>query len=492
MELTTRTDESKNGFGLTASGWSPLPGPQSDAYDCEAFETLYGGAAGGGKSDLLLGVARYEHYKTLLLRRAFPDLERSLIIRSYEIYGDVSRYNGSKHVWNIDGRRIEFGHLEYEKTVHQYQSAQYDLIGFDELTQFTKSQYEYMLSRARTIRKGQRVRVIACTNPGGEGNDWVMERWAAWLSDTHPNPALPGELRWYKRAIDNREVETDASDPDAVSRTFIPARLADNPYLGDDYRRILNLMPEPLRSQLLSGDWRAGLTDDAYQVIPRAWVKLAQSRWQPRSNPGVLTRLGVDVARGGDDQTVLSKLYTTWIAELEKYPGRSTPDGQSVAGLIVVALVGSDATANIDVIGIGASAFDIAKEKVSISPVNFAQASDALDASGQLRFVNKRAEYYWRAREALDPVSGMNLAFPPDPELLGDLIAPRWSMQTNGIKIESKEDIKKRINRSPDCGDSVVLVLGPAAASLPEQPTKKSKWLEPQLEEADGSKWRRY
>lgn len=438
--------------------WGPQKGPQTEAYYTPAFETLYGGAAGGGKSDLLLGVARFEHRKAILLRRTFPDLERSLILRSKEFYGPRKNYNASKHIWTIDGRFIEFGHLDHPDDVFMYQGAAFDLIGFDELTQFAEPMYLYLFSRARTVKKGQRVRIIATTNPGGEGNDWVMRRWGPWLDETHHNPAMPGELRWYKRTDDGVEVETTADDPDAWSRTFIPAKLTDNAFFGDEYRRTLNALPEPYRSQLLYGSWTAGLTDDAYQVIPRAWIKAAQARWQSRNNPGILTRVGVDIARGGDDKTVLARLYLNWFAELEKRAGRDTPDGQSIASLLIQALSGSNAVANLDVIGVGTSAYDISRGiGLKVHPINFSEHSSARDKSGQLGFVNMRAECWWRFREALDPASGLDIALPPDPELLGDLVAPRWSMQAGGIQIESKEQIKKRLGRSPDCGDAVVL-----------------------------------
>ena len=84
--------------------------------------------------------------------------------------------------------------------------------------------------------------------------------------------------------------------------------------------------------------------------------------------------------------------------------------------------------------------------------VNFGEGTDERDASGRLGFVNVRAWAYWSMREALDPQRGHELALPPDPELLADLAAPRWSIQSGRIKIESKEDIVKRIGRSPDCG----------------------------------------
>ncbi len=447
-----------------ATIWQPHPDnkPQCAAYDCTARQVLYGGAAGGGKSDLLLGLARTKHAKALLLRRTFPDLERSLITRSLEIYGDAKSYNGSKHVWKLGARRIEFGHMEQigtpqiPKDEGNYASADYDLIGVDQAEQFPEYAFDFLNSRARTTKAGQPVQVILSANPVGEGVEWLMRRWAPWLDETYPHPAKASEVRYFKRADDGREIETSATDPDAVSRTFIPAGLKDNPYLGDDYRRQLALLPEPLRSALLNGDWKASITDDAYQVIPRAWIKAAMARWRPDGRTAALDCVGVDVARGGEDQTVLARRFGYWFAPLEKYAGSTTPDGQSVTQLISQA-VANGGRANVDVIGVGAAAYDISRMmNLPVCSVNFAEHTDAKDKSGSLAFVNVRAEAWWGLREALDPNTS-RIALPDDPELLGDLIAPRWTMQSNGIKIESKDDIKKRLGRSPDCGDSVVL-----------------------------------
>ena len=79
------------------------------------------------------------------------------------------------------------------------------------------------------------------------------------------------------------------------------------------------------------------------------------------------------------------------------------------------------------------------------------------DASGTLEFRNRRAEVWWKFREALDPNSGEDIALPPDLELMADLTAPTWFLSTQGIQIEEKDAIKKRLGRSPDCGDAVVM-----------------------------------
>jgi hypothetical protein len=469
--------------------WQPHPAnrPQVQAYLSDAFETLYGGAAGGGKSDLLLGLARTMHRRSLLLRRTFPDLERSLISRSLEFYGDTKAYNASKHIWNIEGRRIEFGHMERIGTPQvpgdeaQYASAPYDLIAWDQLEQFMEYAYVFMLSRARSA-DGRRVRVIASANPVGEGVEWIMRRWRAWLVD---KIAKPGEILWYRTDEEGNDVQTTKDHPDAVSRTFIPAGLADNPYLTDDYRRSLMLLTEPLRSALLSGNWAAMLTDDAYQVIPRAWVQAAMKRWTDRNLPPSI--IGADIARGGEDKMVLAPRNDYWFDELQKYPGRDITSGAKGTKPIIefleikglakrtdkeieyrddgfsLPIVESKTPVNVDVIGIGSSVYDTCRTQgVDAVGVNFSEKSIARDKSETLRFVNKRAEFYWAFREALDPDDNSTVELPPDTELEADLCAPRWQSMSNGIKIESKEDIKKRIGRSPDCADAVVLSWGGA------------------------------
>lgn len=451
--------------------------PQCMAYNSTAFETLYGGAAGGGKSDLLLGLARMKHRRSLLLRREFPELERSLISRAYDFYGPREWYNTSKHVWNIpDGdikRKVEFGHLERIGTPSQpgdeagYASAPYDLIAFDQLEQFQQYAYEFLFSRARSAVPGQFVQVVSSANFVGDGVEWMLRRWAAWLDENHPRPAKSGEIRWYKRDEEGNDVETTADDPDALSRTFISAKLSDNPYLGEDYRRTLANLPEPLRSALLYGDIKASLKDDAYQVIPRAWVKAAMARWTekpPESEKNKPQVTGADIARGGDDQTTFAPRRGMWFDRLRKVEGRKTPTGGAVCDLLSQII--GNGTANMDVIGVGASAYDEGRRrKMKVYPVNFGEKSNATDKSGQLHFLNLRAEAYWTFREALDPESGKNVALPPDAELEGDLCAPRWATTTNGIKIEAKEDIKKRIGHSPDCGDAVVLAWLPIGGS---------------------------
>jgi hypothetical protein len=312
--------------------------------------------------------------------------------------------------------------------------------------------------------------VVATGNPPttAEG-EWVIRYWAPWLDSQHPDPAEPGALRWFA-VIDGEDVEVEDGTPfdhagetiQPRSRTFIPARLTDNPYLLDTgYRAVLQGLPEPLRSQLLFGDFSVGLEDDPWQVIPTAWVRAAQQRWTPEGRAGALSAVGCDVARGGKDQTVLARRYGTWFARLEKHPGSSTPDAGPVVGFLTIALT-EGGYANVDGIGVGAAVYDLAKShSLRVKSIIFSEAAPGKDRTGTLEFVNLRAYAYWRLREALDPNTGDNLALPPDPELLADLCAPKWEMRVSGVQVESKEDVAKRFGRSTDCGDAVVL------ASLP-------------------------
>lgn len=445
--------------------WRPLPGPQTEAYYSDADELFFGGAAGGGKSDLELGLALTAHAKSIIFRREYPQL-KDMIDRSREIVGNRGRFNANLNVWKLSGRTLEFGAVQHESDVGKYQGRPHDLKCFDELPNFTEFQYRFLIGWNRTTKVGQRTRVVGAGNPPTNADgEWVIRRWAPWLDDQHPNPARPGELRWFA-IIDGDDTEVESNAPfmfkgDEIkpkSRTFIPAKLADNPYLmATDYGATLQALPEPLRTQMLKGDFHVRMDDNPWQVIPTAWIEMAQARWKERSKPELpLTALGVDVARGGKDKTVIAKRYGNWLAPLEKYPGHMTPDGPSAATLVAQAYE-PGADVNLDIIGVGGAVYDALPPEMEANGVNFAEASKETDKSFKFRLVNKRAEAYWKFREALDPQTGDDIALPPDPELKADLCAPRWKLTVRGIQVESKEDIVARLKRSPDCGDAAVL-----------------------------------
>ena len=247
--------------------WRPTCA-QRAALACGAYEVLYGGAAGGGKSDYLLTAPlRWAHerrFRALLLRRSFPELERTLIARSRDLYARLGAdYHEQRHEWTFaSGAKIAFGYLERPADALRYQGAEFQFVGFDELTHFDEASYRYLTSRVRSA-DGLPLRIRATTNPGGPGHEWVRARWAPWIG-AKPD-AASGERRWY--APDGSPSTQD--DPEALARTFFAARLDDNPYLGAEYRTQLLALDPVTRAQLLEGDWDATVGEG--KLFHRDW-----------------------------------------------------------------------------------------------------------------------------------------------------------------------------------------------------------------------------
>jgi hypothetical protein len=267
-----------------------------------------------------------------------------------------------------------------------------------------------------------------------------------------------------------------------MSRTFIPSRVSDNPYLmGTGYMATLQSLPEPLRSQMLYGDFQAGVQDDPWQVIPTAWVEAAMARWKPLLPKPTMDSVGVDVARGGRDNTVIARRHGMWFDEALAYPGTQTPDGPTVAGLVIAA--GRDgAPIHLDVIGVGSSPYDFLNNAHQyVLGVNVSEKALGTDKSGRLRFFNQRSELWWKFREALDPANNTGIALPPDNRLRADLCAPTWELSGATVKVESRDEIEKRIGRSPDWASAFVLALmdTPRVQDIPGQRTNRAKEHDP-------------
>ncbi len=470
MNLTQRVLE-------TGDVWDPLvdvekptcPTPQAQALKCPADELFYGGAAGGGKSDLLLGAALTRHSRSIIFRREFKQI-KALEDRVGDILRGRAGYNAQDRRWRLPaGRILEFGACQHPGDEEAWQGRPHDLKAFDEITHFSERQYRFLTTWLRTTDAGQRCRVIAAGNPptGAEG-DWVVRYWGPWLDENHPRPARPGELRWFA-VIDGKDTEVEDGAPfdwrgetiTPKSRSFIASRIEDNPYLlNTGYKATLQALPEPLRSRMLEGSFKAGREDDPWQVVPGDWVAAAQERWRAGAKPkSPMTALGLDPARGGRDETVIIARHDNWFAEPLAYPGAETPDGPAVAALAVAAMRNGCGVV-VDVIGIGASVYDhLAGNGVAALAFNGAERSNARDRTGAMGFANKRAEWWWRMREALDPAHGQEIALPPDARLRADLCAPRWRLTARGILIEAKDEIIARIGRSPDRGDAATYAL---------------------------------
>lgn len=452
--------------------WVPNPGPQTEAFFCAADELFYGGQAGGGKSDLLIGLGLTQHRQALILRRVNKDA-KSLAKRAREVAGTDAGFNGTDLVLTtVDGREIEFGGCQFEADKERYKGRPHDLKAFDEISDFTESQYTFIIGWNRSAKPGQRCRVVCAGNPPTRPEGlWVLKRWAAWLDPKHPRPAKPGELRWYTTNDAGDEIEVDGPGPHLVdgksllarSRTFIPAAVTDNPDLiASGYQAMLDSLPAELRAAYRDGNFQAELKDDAFQLIPTAWVREAMERWTSDGHKaGPMTALACDPAGGGKDAMEIATRHGPWFAPLITVKGKETGDNSACAGRIIMARRDACHVVIDSGGGYGGGiSTRLGDNGVTAIPFNFAEGSLArTNDKAQLAFANKRAEAHWRFREALNPdqVGGSPVALPPDDELKADLCATHWELTARGILIEPKDDVKERIGRSPGKGDAVVM-----------------------------------
>ncbi len=513
-------------FGLT-----PNEGPQAQGYLCDADVIGYGGAGGGGKTVLALMLAAGRHKKSVLFRQTFPNA-RDIIEKSRTAFNVINSdkgngWNGQEHIWRLrDGQLIEISSVPDERSKENQRGRERDFYTFDEATEFSESQVRFIVGWNRSPDPYQICQVLLTFNPPqDEQGDWVVRWFLPWLAFlfpdqfTYPNPARPGEVRWFIQRLDANGHDADEEVPEneldwyiikseqkikvnsgelqarngiifrpkrgfkapdgtiylAKSRTFFPAKLKDNPILeATGYDAQIEALPEPMRS-LMKGKFLSKRQDNITQVIPTSWIRLAQKRWLEGQRPALpMTAMGVDVARGSDrnerikgDDNAIAPRYGNWYEELKVVPGALTPDGRTLAQ-VVIGEQKDGAAIIIDAIGVGTSPTDYLKDlNVIVHPlIASAAARDPrdpkkqkpiTDKTGRLRFRNVRAAMWWKFRESLDPDHGDDIALPPDEELAADLAAPRWRLTSAGLLVEAKDDIKLRLHRSTNRGDAVVM-----------------------------------
>jgi hypothetical protein len=452
--------------------WTPLDGPQTMAYESEADITGYGGAAGGGKSDFGIGLGLTRHLRVGIFRETGTELT-AIVDRIAEILGTRQGHNGTTGIWRLhrpDGTpvQIELGSYPNPRDETKYQGRPHDLLVFDEAQNHREQAVRFLLGWLRTTVPEQRCRAVLTFNPPTtvEGR-WVTQFFAPWLDRAHPRPAEPGELRWFA-SVDGHDHELDSGEPFErdgelimpLSRTFIPSKVSDNPFLArSNYVAQLQSLPEPLRSQMLHGDFHAGVEDDPWQVIRTEWVEAAQRRWKKPYVLPEMDSMGVDVAMGGRDDTVIARRHGSWFDEPIVHPGKECVDGPTVAGLVLAA-TRNQAVIHIDLFGVGAKPFGYLMQlQQQVIGVNVGDPCVGTDTSGRLRFKNLRSMLWWKMREALEPTSNRGICLPPDKRLLADLTAVKWKAVGPMIQVESSEDVAAKLGRSMDFGAAYVLGL---------------------------------
>lgn len=303
---------------------APTP-KQQEFIKLQILEAFYGGAAGGGKSDaLLMAALEYVHvpgYAALLLRKTYADLSLpgAIMSRAHEwLYGTDAKWDDKRKTYVFpSGATLTFGYLDNERDHYRYQGAEFQFVGFDELTQFPEEQYLYLFSRLRRL-SGSNVplRMRSASNPGGVGHEWVRSRFVLNVDGT---------------------------------RVFVPATIRDNPHLDQDeyIASLQNLDPVTL-AQLMNGDWDVlgsggKFFREYFKIIPEApplkrWVRfwdLATSIKQ-KADKTASTLLGI---RENGNLVIAdhTKWKREWPETRDGIQAEDSPTGRYEPGIIAIA-----------------------------------------------------------------------------------------------------------------------------------------------------------
>lgn len=244
---------------LTIQEWDPQP-KQKIFLKISSFEAMFGGAKGPGKTDALLADAtRYipnPKYKGIIFRRTYPKMSE-IISRSHQLFHKCAKWNSSSHTWKfVNGASLKFWHMESEDDKYNIQGHEYHFMGFDQLEEFTETQYRFAILQCRSTVPGLKPYVRSTANPIGIGHAWVKSRFI----DKCPPDGLKKYFKLVKTEKGEIEIETTKEDPMALSRSFVQANVYDNPILlknDPQYLKVLQTLPEALRKALMDGDWNA-------------------------------------------------------------------------------------------------------------------------------------------------------------------------------------------------------------------------------------------
>jgi len=498
--LETLSDTDKGALVKSLDGYplaAPQEGPQEAVFSCPADVVGYGGAAGGGKSALAALLAIHEHERSVVFRRESKQLSSWIddLVQFSGTDKGLNRQSGRFTYDSPSGRKIiEWGGLKEPTDWVTWRGRPHDLIVVEEATEVPFAQYKKVIAWNRSTKPGQRCRILLTFNPpgapdeeAGEGSDavisggrWIIDYLAPWLDERHPDPAQPGELRYFYRDSKGIEREKKNPIPEPVtfvgrdgteqtmfqkpqSRTFIPALIDDNKYLRDtSYKHHLMSLEEPFRSQMLMGDFRSGIVDEPYQVLSGKWVDEAMERWEDRrliEMQKPMCAIGIDVSRGGSNETVFARRREFFWEELVRMSGEESDSGAKVAARATeIRRDGADLC--VDVVGVGSSAYDFLDASNQNPHAVISQKQEGIPQPDPvLKCMNLRASLWWTMRRLLNPENGYEPCLPKDKRLRSELVAPKYRYEGGKIKIEAKDDVIRRLGFSTDRADAVIYSL---------------------------------
>lgn len=475
------------------SRWQPNPGSQTEAYFCEADEIAYGGEAGPGKTSLVIGRSITKNKRSLVLRRT--NNEAQGLLDEFEKTLGYKPKLDKRGAFRVDGRKVRIGGCQHEGDKDKYMGLPWDLIAFDQVENFTESQYTFIIQWCRSDDPEIKSQVVATLNPPKDPEGlWVLKRWGPWLDPHHPRPAKSGEIRYFT-TINDADTEVDGPGPHIIpderepvmarSRTFIRGYLKENVALArTGYDATRAAAPKEYREAYRAGDFESSLRDVPNQVCPTSWVRAAMQAWTPRPpDECPMCAIADDASGGGDDPMVLAIRHGGWYAPLVVVPGKQIPQdrhGKYSAGLII-SYRRDEAAVIIDMGGgYGGATYEQLKANgIQAETHKGAERSTRRTRDGKQGFKNLRTQVAWRFREALDPseTGGSPIILPDDPELFADLTALIFFDDRGTIELEPKEDLVKRLGRSTNKGDAVLMAwhagpkyLAPGEGRAPSYP----------------------
>jgi hypothetical protein len=432
--------------------WTPQEGPQTAFLKTNAYEALFGGAKGGGKSEaLLFSSLRFidnGNYKALILRRTFPKL-LELIERSRCFAAIGGKYNRQERMWRFhSGAIIRFGHCENPGDELNYQGQEYQYIGFDQLEEFTETMYETIKAQGRSSI-GLPVFIRSTANPGGVGAIFIKRRF---IDAKEPN-------RKYYRTY---ELE---GKKHSLCSVFIPSTVFDNKILMKNdpaYAAKLMDLPEKMRRMYLYGDWN--IDNEPDQLIKYEWISeglLTEEerirKLSCRNADREKVFAGIDVARYGDDMTCIAIISDDRLWEMRKYEKIDLVQTTNLARALIEEENIPPENIALDCDGIGAGVFDNLKSYGYYVRQIIGGSRPLPVGEESYTFRNLRSGIYWNLREA---IRTGKLKLINDQLLINELISIKYKIsQDRMIQIESKEELKKRLGKSPDYADSLCYAL---------------------------------
>jgi phage terminase large subunit len=401
---------------------------QAAFHQSPAKYRLFGGAMGGGKS--VGGCAEgfkqswlYPGNRGVMIRRNLTTLRRTLLPTFFNtVPADlIEDYNQSKQsIKLINGSEILYIDADESKDplFNKLKSLEIGWFYFEEASEISKGAFAAMVSRRR----------------------WKL-----------PDGSYPPLVGWLTTNPEDCWLKDDFVDGLLPGTEYIPSLPGDNPHLPEGY---LDDMSDVLgyaqQRRYIYGDW--GHTDQPDQLINYQWLHDAQTTWDYIDLADVTPYLGCDVARFGDDSSIIAEMTGSILTNIKQFRGLRTDQFADEIHDRITKKEINPKNVGVDVVGLGAGTCDnLRKKKLRVRELN---SSSKAPTYKKFNFANLRSYMWWLLREDLK--DGNIAILLNDKELIQELIAVRYKIESGKIIVEAKKEVKKRLKRSPDKADAFV------------------------------------